>query len=263
MPLTLWGGTTGRTMRAHWALHELGVEYEAKLIGPRTGETQTETFRALSVKEKVPVLVDGDLVLTESAAIVTYLGDKYGGLTPPFGSADRARYNEWISFILTELDAHTLYVMRKHGDLAAIYGEAPAAVRTARDGFDKQIRWAEVRLGDDPFAVGETFSGVEHPAHVLPGLGACIRLRARSGAGCLSEAPPRAPRLAERGRAELPGQHRRLRRPAAVHGTSLIAYSARSSQAASISTPQPGPSGIRTLPSRATSAGSKSPSCHG
>ena len=161
MPLTLWGGTTGRTMRAHWALHELGVTYEAKLIGPRTGETRTEAFRALSVKEKVPVLVDGDLVLTESAAIVTYLGDKYGGLTPPFGSADRARYNEWISFILTELDAHTLYVIRKHGELAALYGEAPAAVQTARDGFDKQIRWAEVRLGDDPFAVGETFSGAD------------------------------------------------------------------------------------------------------
>ena len=41
------------------------------------------------------MLVDGDLVLTESAAIVTYLGDKYGGLTPAFGTAERARYNEW------------------------------------------------------------------------------------------------------------------------------------------------------------------------
>ena len=161
MPLTLWGGTTGRTMRAHWALHELGVEYEAKLIGPRTGETQSETFRALSIKEKVPVLVDGDLVLTESAAIVTYLGDKYGGLTPPFRSADRARYNEWTSYMLTELDAHTLYVIRKHRDLAEVYGEAPAAVETARDGFNKQIKWAEVRLDNGPFAVGEAFSGVD------------------------------------------------------------------------------------------------------
>ena len=161
MTLTLWGGATGRTIRAHWALHELGVEYEAKLVGPRTGETQTDAFRSLSIKEKVPVLVDGDLVLTESAAIVTYLGDKYGGLTPPFGSVDRARYNEWTSFILMELDAHTLYVMRKHGDLAGMYGEAPAAMRTARDGFRKQIKWAQERLGDAPFAVGDTFSGVD------------------------------------------------------------------------------------------------------
>lgn len=161
MTLTLWGGATGRTIRPHWALHELGVEYETKLVAPRTGETQSEAFRALSIKEKVPVLVDGDLVLTESAAIVTYLGDKYGGLTPAFGSTDRARYNEWTSFILMELDAHTLYVMRKHGDLAALYGEAPAAMQAARDGFNKQIRWAEGRLGGAPFAVGDTFSGVD------------------------------------------------------------------------------------------------------
>ena len=107
------------------------------------------------------MLVDGDLVLTESAAIVTYLGDKHGGLTPAFGTPERARYNEWTSFILMELDAHTLYVMRKHGDLAALYGEAPAAMQAARDGFHKQIKWAEARLGDAQFAVGDAFSGVD------------------------------------------------------------------------------------------------------
>lgn len=161
MTVVLWGGATARTLRAHWALHELGVDYEAKLIGPRTGETQAPAFRALNLKEKVPVLVDGGLVLTESAAIVTYLGDKHGGLTPAVGSADRARYYEWMSFILMELDAHTLYVMRKHRDLAALYGEAPAAVAAARQGFEKQIRWAEERLGDASYAVGEFFSGVD------------------------------------------------------------------------------------------------------
>ena len=175
MSLTLWGGATGRTIRPHWALHELGVEYETKLIGPRTGETQTDEFRALSIKEKVPVLVDGDLVLTESAAIVTYLGDKYGGLTPAFGTAERARYNEWTSFILMELDAHTLYVMRKHGDLAALYGEAPTAMQAAKDGFNKQIRWAEGRLGGAPFAIGDTLLRRGHPAHVLPRLGRRLR----------------------------------------------------------------------------------------
>ena len=161
MTLTLWGAATARTMRAHWALHELGVEYEPKLIGPRTGETQTAAFRALNLKEKVPVLVDGDLALTESGAIVTYLGDKYGGLTPPVGSRERARYYEWMSFALMELDAHTLYVMRKHGDLAALYGEAPAALQAAREGFEKQMRWAQARLGDAPFAIGEAFSGAD------------------------------------------------------------------------------------------------------
>ena len=161
MALTLWGGATGRTIRPHWALHELGLDYESKLIGSRTGATQTEEFRALNAKEKIPVLVHDDFVLTESAAIVTYLGDTFGGLTPAFGTRERARYNEWASFILMELDAHTLYVVRRHEGLKHLYGEAPAAIEAAREGFEKQIRWALPRIRSAPFLVGDSFSGVD------------------------------------------------------------------------------------------------------
>ena len=161
MTMTLWGSGTSRTLRAHWALAELGLAYASKPIGPRTGETQTAAFRALNAKEKIPVLVDGDLVLTESAAIVTYLGDKHGGLTPPPGTVERARYTEWLSFILMELDAHTLYVMRKHGDLKHLYGEAPAAMSAAKEGFAKQIRWALPRIESAPHLLDSGFSGVD------------------------------------------------------------------------------------------------------
>ena len=161
MALTLWGGATSRTIRAHWALHELGLDYEKKLIGSRTGATQTEEFQALSIKGKIPVLVHDDFVLTESAAIVTYLGDTFGGLTPPHGGRERARYNEWVSFILMELDAHTLYIIRRHEGLKQLYGEAPAAITAAREGFLRQIRWAEPRIEASPFLVGDSFSGVD------------------------------------------------------------------------------------------------------
>ena len=161
MTITLWGAGTSRTLRPHWALAELGVEYVSRPIGPRTGETQTAEFRVLNPKEKVPVLVDGDLVLTESAAIVTYLGDRFGGLTPDTGTVERARYNEWMSYILMELDAHTLYVMRKHGDLKHLYGEAPAAMDAARVGFEKQLRWARPRVEEADHLVGEAFTGAD------------------------------------------------------------------------------------------------------
>ena len=161
MALTLWGGATGRTIRAHWALHELGLDYDKKLIGSRTGATQSEEFRALNSKEKIPVLVHDGFVLTESAAIVTYLGDTFGGLTPEHGTRERARYNEWTSFILMELDAHTLYILRRHDSLRHLYGEAPAALEAARQGFDKQIRWALPRIRSAPFLVGDSFSGVD------------------------------------------------------------------------------------------------------
>ncbi len=156
--ITIWGGGTARTLRAHWTAHELSLDYQSKLIGPRTGETRTPEFTALNAKGKVPVLVDGGFVLTESAAIVTYLADAYGpdtGLTPKPGSRERAQYNEWLAYVQMELDAHTLYVLRKHRDLAALYGEAPAAVETAIKGF------AEGRLRNHAYLVGERFTGAD------------------------------------------------------------------------------------------------------
>ena len=162
--ITIWGGATARTLRPHWMLHELGVDYEPKLIGSRTGETQDDAFVKLNVKEKIPVLVDGDLVLTESAAIVTYLGDTYGadsGLVPKPYTIERAKYNEWSSYIQMELDAHTLYVVRKHRDLADLYGNAPAAVDAAIEGFTKQLRFAEQRLDDNVYLLGSAFTAAD------------------------------------------------------------------------------------------------------
>ena len=162
--LTIWGGARSRSMRAHWMAHELALDYEARLIGSRTGETQTAAFRRLNPKEKIPVLVDDNLVLTESAAIVTYLGDTYGQdsfLVPQPYTQERALYNQWNSFVQMELDAHTLYVLRKHRDLTYLYGEAPAAVATAIEGFHKQVAVAERALSGTNFLVGDRFTGAD------------------------------------------------------------------------------------------------------
>ena len=162
--MEIWGGATGRTVRVHWMAHELDLDYEPRLIGSRTGETQTDAFRALNPKEKIPVLVDGDLVLTESAAIVTYLGDTYGrdsGLVPPPYTRERALYNQWLSFVQMELDAHTLYVIRKHRDLAHLYGEAPTAISAAIEGFQKQVAVADTHLQGRDFVIGDQFTAAD------------------------------------------------------------------------------------------------------
>lgn len=163
--LVLWGASTTRTMRPHWALHELGLEYETKLIAPRSGELQTPEYRAINSREKVPTLQDGEVLIAESAAIVNYVADRYGagsGLTPKLGSIERGLYDQWCFFIMMELDAHTLYVIRKHGDLSDLYGEAPAAIEAAKEGFVKQIAGVEEELrARGPFLLGETFTGAD------------------------------------------------------------------------------------------------------
>jgi glutathione S-transferase len=143
----------------------LGLSYESRPIGPRGGETQTPEFTRINPSQKIPVLQEDDFTLTESAAIVTYLGEIYGGsrgLVPPAATEERALYYQWSFFLMMELDAHTLYIIRKHADLKDIYGEAPSALRAAEDGFQKQVQVADQRLAfGRPFILGERFSGAD------------------------------------------------------------------------------------------------------
>lgn len=163
--LILWGAGTPRTLRAHWILNELDLEYEKRPIGPRTGETQTTEFTRLNPSQKIPVLQIGEMTLSESAAIVTYLAETYGGsrgLVPAVSTPERAYYYQWCFFTMMELDAHTSYVIRKHTALAEIYGEAPNAVRAAEEGFQKQVQVADQWLKrGGPFILGGAFTGAD------------------------------------------------------------------------------------------------------
>ena len=75
--LTLLGVGTSRTMRAHWMLLELGLDYESRPIQSRSGETLTDEFRRLNPRHKIPVLQHKSFVLSESAAIVQYLSETF------------------------------------------------------------------------------------------------------------------------------------------------------------------------------------------
>ncbi|MEQ8859981.1 MAG: glutathione S-transferase N-terminal domain-containing protein [Pseudomonadales bacterium] len=121
-PITFWGAGTSRTLRPIWVAEELGVAYRVEPIGPRTGETRTEDYTRLNPKQKIPTLVDGDFKLTESVAICRYLIDNYpgDGMYRPGTVRDRAREDE--CYVYRELDETSLYVMRRHRDLAHIYG---------------------------------------------------------------------------------------------------------------------------------------------
>ena len=157
-------GTT-RTLRAHWALHELGLDYQTEPVLSRSGQTETAEYRRLDPRGKIPVLDDGGFIVTESAAIVTYLGERYGTETTllvPRDLESRTRYNEWLSFTTMELDATSLYVIRRHEGLPHIYGEAPTATRVAREYFLRQIDAAAAKMTDGrPSLIGDTFTGAD------------------------------------------------------------------------------------------------------
>jgi len=157
--IQLWGAGTARTFRPMWMAEELGLDYELVPIGPRTGETRTPEFTALNPKQKIPVLVDGALRLTESLAICRYLRDSYPGdaVWRPRTDHDRAQEDEWCCYVYGELDETALYVMRRHDDLAAIYGEAPRAVSAAAEYAARHLAVIDAHLADRQWLVGPAF----------------------------------------------------------------------------------------------------------
>jgi glutathione S-transferase len=111
------------------------------------------------------LLQDNDLVITESAAIITYLSDAYGkphNRLVPEDVRERARCLEWCFFVISELDATSLYVMRRHGDLRHIYGDAPLANEAAAAYFQQQMRAVERALEDGrPHVLGDRFTAAD------------------------------------------------------------------------------------------------------
>lgn len=159
----VWGVGTSRTLRAHWALCELGVEYAWRNIIPRTDSMQSPDFLAVSRRGKVPILQHGELTIGESGAIVLYLVDRFADravLAPPAATPERARFHDRFLFALSELDG-PLYVIRRHAGLGEIYGESKVAVEAARDYFVRQAELANGWLDDGDYAFGERFSAVD------------------------------------------------------------------------------------------------------
>jgi len=162
--LTVWGAGTSRTLRVHWMLAELNLEYDNRKVGPRTGETQTEAYKAINPKGKIPVLVHGDLIISESFAIARYLRRTFKGLTldqHQLSPEGVARFDELASFMLMELDATSLYIIRRHVDLASIYGEAPNAVISAKAYFCKMLGEGFTASELTEFVWGHCFSELD------------------------------------------------------------------------------------------------------
>ena len=90
-----------RSQRVLWLLEEFGVPYEVKRY-QRDAKTMLAPPALLAVHPlgKSPVIVDGDLTVAESGAIVEYLVERYGGgrLIPRSGTPERLRYTYWLHY---------------------------------------------------------------------------------------------------------------------------------------------------------------------
>ncbi len=147
-----------RSIRVRWTLQELRVDFEAISVNLPAGEHRSQEFLRLNPAGRVPVLIDGELVLTESVAIVRYLAQKYGdrGFLPA-SLEEQAELDRWLLFTATELE-QPLWRISKHTFLLPDKDRIPADVDLASRDFKAMAQVLESHLRDREFVVGERVS---------------------------------------------------------------------------------------------------------
>lgn len=159
--ITLYGCPNTRSLRAVWALEEAGAQYDYVKVELMKGGGRRPEFLQLNPSGKVPLLVDDDLRLPESAAIVTYVGSRFpeSGLVPQ-PARERALHDRWCHFVIGELE-QPLWTLSKHTFALPEKRRVPAVIDTARWEFEVAARVLDEELRDSPYILGERFSGAD------------------------------------------------------------------------------------------------------
>lgn len=145
------GKVATRTFRVLWTLEELGQPYELIEAGPHSPEVL-----AVSPSGKVPVLVNGEDAITDSAAIITYLADKHGALTFPAGTIQRAQQDALTHAILDEMDA-VLWTGARHVFALPEDKRVPEVRSSLKWEYERNLNRLADRL-QGPFLMGETMT---------------------------------------------------------------------------------------------------------
>lgn len=162
------GAPKSRAFRVMWMLEELAEDYEHLPVAPRSEEAVK--YNPLG---KIPALVDGSDVLTDSMAIVTYLADKHGKLTAPAGTVARAKQDALTFWLIDEFDA-ILWSAAKHSFVLPEEQRMPAVKDVLKDEFSTSAAKLSDRL-EGSFLIGDSLT--------VPDILACHCLNWAVGAG--------------------------------------------------------------------------------
>ena len=183
------------SMAPHIVLRELGLDHQRVLVDRENDAHRSATYRQLNPNGLIPVLVDADLVLYESAAICLHLADRHpdGMLVPPLGSTARAHCYKWLMHLTNTVQAEmiTYFYPERMADSADAIAQVKAHAEARLAGMFDLIETELMRRG--PYLLGAHYSivdpylfmlarwsrNMQRPARTLPALGAYLNLLAQ------------------------------------------------------------------------------------
>jgi glutathione S-transferase len=148
----------------HMLLEELGVEYELALVDRDNNAQKSPEYLKLNPNGRIPTLIDGDLVLYETAAICLHLVDRHpqAGLAPAFGTVERAEFYKWLVYLTNTLQAEllTYFYPERLSDDAEATAQVKAHAEARIGGMLDLIENAFAVRGG-PYLLGARYSAVD------------------------------------------------------------------------------------------------------
>jgi glutathione S-transferase len=154
--LTLYHAAPSRSSIARWMLEELGEPYDLHLLSLANGEQRASDYLAVNPMGKVPALKHGDAVITEAAAICTYLADEFprARLNVPVGDPRRGTYLKWLFFAPSCIEPAIT-------DRAFPRKEEPRRGMLGYGDFDTVMTVVAAAVEPGPYLMGEQFTAAD------------------------------------------------------------------------------------------------------
>jgi glutathione S-transferase len=151
MSIVLYHHPFSRAANVIWMLEEVGVDYELRFVDIMKGAHKADDLVLLNPMGKLPILVDGDAIVTESAAIGLYLADRYslGRLAPAPDDSARAAYLRWSLFAPSVIEP---------GSLAKASSWPFKPSQAGWGDYEAMLRAMESALSGRDFVLGDRFS---------------------------------------------------------------------------------------------------------
>ena len=154
--LTLYHAAPSRSSVVLWMLEELGQPYDLKLLSLKQGDNLKPDYLAINPMGKVPALKHGDTIITELAAICTYLADEFSQarLNVPIGTPRRGVYLKWLFFGPGCLEPAVI-------DRAAPRKEEARRAMLGYGDFDTTMNVLAKAVAKGPWLMGEQFTAAD------------------------------------------------------------------------------------------------------
>ena len=154
--LALYHAAPSRSSVVRWMLEELGEPYDIHLSSLAKGEQSAPGFLAVNPMGKVPTLKHGNAVITEAAAICTYLADEFlhARLNIPVGDPRRGPYLKWLFFSPSCIEPAVT-------DRAFPRKEEPRRAMLGYGDFDTVMNVVAKAVEPGPYLMGEQFTAAD------------------------------------------------------------------------------------------------------